>query len=189
MIIEPCCISNQLPSLLRERPDVVFYSNGDWDVEKLKFSVDCMVDSPAVEILLSPAVDLSLCRSFRHSLQKNWAKTVFLCTTEDCTSLVQGELTGHADKVLYIHRDNLGSQLYVRYNANEMVAICGPMLLHDKIENDEHRKLCIYHGVFGSHGRKFKDIMDGIVPLFATRMQDKNFISEVKRNFLDRRYE
>jgi len=185
MIIEPCCISNQLPALLKESPDTIFYSNGDWGVEKLMYSVDCMVDSPSVEILLCPSIDVSLCRYLRKSLQKKWIKGIFVCTTEDCTELFSGELGKYNDKALYIHRSNLEAQLYVRYNADQMIAISGPMLLHGTAE---HGKFCMYHGVFGKHGRKFNELMAGVVPLFATKIRDHS-VSEVKRNLIERRYE
>lgn len=183
MIIEPCCISNQLPALLQEKPDVVFYSNGDWGIEKLMFSIDCMVDSPAVEVLLSHSVDVSLCRYLRKSLQKKWSKGIFICTTDDCTELVNGEFSKYADKVLYVHRSNLEAQLYVRYNADQMISVCGPMLLPA-----DYGKFCVYHGMYGGHGRKFKELMEGVVPLFATKVRGQS-ISEVKRNFLERNYE
>lgn len=181
MMIEPCCIQNQLPALMRGQAQGCFYSNGDWGAQKLMWATAWLVEGTATTILLMPAVDVFFCRYLRQCLQRDWTKAIVLCTKEDCTELVVNELANYQSRVFYTHRKNLCVQGYYRYSSYGRMAICGPL--------DEPRQFCQYHFINGSRVR-FAEMIEGIVPLFTTKIKEKPLSAWCQeiRDFLERRF-
>lgn len=126
-IIEPCCMHDQLPKLMQGAKSGVFYSNGDWGIQKLMFSVGWLVAHPAVTVLLLPSVDVFFCRYLLEWLRKDWSTCIILATKEDCTELVANELRGMEERVAYVCRKNLEAFSYIRYNDKERFVISGPL--------------------------------------------------------------
>ncbi|MBR1377969.1 MAG: hypothetical protein IJ557_02440 [Bacteroidaceae bacterium] len=184
-IIEPCCIQNQLPRLLNHYGSGYFYSNGDWGTQKLLFSVSMLIPDPAVTVLLMPSVDVGFCRYLLQCLQRHWMQALCLCTADDCTDMVNTELAGYADKVLYAVRPNLRVGLYVRYNHFDVLAISGPMGV------DNEHLFCQYSYITqcAINSDTVHQLLSPTVSLFvsAAKEQQRAYSPDIK-NFLERKW-
>lgn len=181
MIVEPCCIQNQLPQLMQAKKCGCFYSNGDWGAEKLMWATAWLVDGPAMTVLLMRSVDVYFLRYLRQCLQREWTAAIALATKENCEELVNGELKGYADKVIYTCRPNLQAQGYYRYSSDGCMAVCGPL--------DNQKQYCQYWFVNGHQGR-FTEAMEGVVPMFIVAVKGKplgTWCEEIQ-GFLVRRF-
>lgn len=178
MIIEPCCIENQLPKLMQEKSAGCFYSNGDWGATKLMWATAWLVESPATTVLLMQRVDVYFLRYLRQCLQRGWTEAILLATTDDCSDMVKGELKDYQDKVLYVHRENLCTQGYYRHGGGGCMAVCGHL--------DAPHAFCQYFYVLGSWNR-YTDVLTPIVPLFAVAARGKKYCQSIM-NFLERNY-
>lgn len=179
MIIDPCCIDNQLPKLMQSKSSGCFYSNGDWGAEKLIWATAWMVEGSAMTVLLMQSVDVYFLRYLRQCLQRGWTSAIALATKDDCTELVEKELKGYQDCVLYAHRENICTQGYYRHGIGGCMAVCGRL--------DEPRLFCQYFYVLGSWSR-YTDVLSPIVPQFAIAARGKKYCQDIM-NFLGRNYD
>ena len=178
MMIEPCCIDNQLPKLMMAKSTGCFYSNGDWGAKKLMWATAWLVGGKTITILLMKSVDVYFLRYLRQCLQRGWTNAIALSTTDDCTELVENALKGYQEQVLYVHRENLCTQGYYRHGDGGCMAVCGRL--------DEPHAFCQYFYVLGSWSR-YTDVLAPIVPLFAVAARGKKYCQEIM-DFLNREY-
>ena len=181
-VIEPCCIQSQLPRLMEEAKQGVFFSNGDWGVEKLMSAVSYLVDECATVVLLMPSVDVFFCRTLVKWLSRNWMDCVILATKEDCGVLVSNELKGYETRVLYQCRKNLATEAFVRYNERKKLVVFGPMRVKGSGE------FCQYSYVRGGSWEDFGAVVSPIVGLFARKKKEGKGKCYGVMNFLDRSF-
>lgn len=103
MYIEPCCIDNQLPQLLKQAPYgfVFFQTNGDVTLEKLLGAVSHMAGNEHVIILTVPEVDVMMLRTMAYYFRRGWMRALLLLTASSQRDLIEGELAGYLDRVQY----------------------------------------------------------------------------------------
>lgn len=178
-IVEPCCIGNQLPVLMKKEKRGVFFSNGDWGVKKLMQAVSFFVEEDATVVLLMPTVDVFFCRMLVDWFGRDWMSCLILATQEDCREMVMRELDAVKDKVLYMHRKNLNTEAFIRYNAHQRLAVFGPM----RVKGDG--TFCQYSYVRGISPEDFGEMVGPIVSLFVRMKKGAN--GKV-REFLERRF-
>ena len=158
-----------------------FYSNGDWNAEKLMWATAWLVEGPAMTVLLMRSVDVYFCRYLRQCLQRDWTVAIALVTADDCSELVYRELDGYADRVIYTHRSTLCAQGYYRYSSNGCMAICGSL--------DAPKQYCQYWFLNG-HQELFRELLEGVVPMFSVGVKGKplrTWCDEIQ-SFLSRHY-
>ena len=133
MFLEPCCIENQLPQLLRrERGHALFQTNGDVTIEKLMQAACCMASGGFGEYWICiREVDVVLMRFLRHWMQRGWIRELCLLTVGDQREMVASELGEDLMKhVDYGWREGLAaSQLFCCIGDRETIVVQGEMML------------------------------------------------------------
>lgn len=135
--LEPCCIENQLPSLLRrEKGHALFQTNGDVTIEKLMSAACCMANSGFGEYwIVVKEVDVVLMRSLRHWMQRGWIRTLRLLTVVNQRDFVATELgEGLMAHVEYGWREGLGLEAFCVVGESESLVVQGEMLLQPRTE-------------------------------------------------------
>jgi hypothetical protein len=103
--IEPCCIDNQLPSLIRQsRAGFCFFqTSGDVSLEKLLGAVSKMASGVGghVLILTVPEVDIPMLRTLAYYFRRGWTQALLLLTREVQTALIESELADYLASVHY----------------------------------------------------------------------------------------
>lgn len=135
--LEPCCIENQLPTLLRrEKGNALFQTNGDVTVEKLMQAACCMASGGFGEYWICvKEVDVVLMRFLRHWMQRGWIRQLHLLTVGDQRNLVAGELGEELmAHVEYGWRDGLGLEAFCVVGDRESMVVQGEMLLAARTE-------------------------------------------------------
>lgn len=134
LYIEPCCIQNQLPAILRESGSYgMFYSQGDWGVPKLWNAVSSLVssqDADVVTVIVMPDINLNFVRIIEREFRMGWSKAVMLVTASDCTSLLEANLSPeHLDCITYAPRQYAANKcnLWIRWSQRAALTICGPL--------------------------------------------------------------
>ena len=91
--LEPCCIENQLPALLRrEKGNALFQTNGDVTIEKLMQAACCMASGGFGEYWICiREVDVVLMRFLRHWMNRGWIRELHLVGERE-SMVVQGEM-------------------------------------------------------------------------------------------------
>lgn len=179
-IIEPCCIQNQLPRLMRSAKSGCFYSNGDWGAQKLLFATTLLVPGDTVSVLLMPSVDVYFCR-YLHENYTRWpVGSICICTKEDCTELVKNELNDLKGRMMYVHRPNLSFGMYARFGKEGQMAICGPMALSNGNE------FCQYHWMLNEQRWRFVEVVNPVVSIFALK-RDGKYSKEIEA-FLEHQF-
>ena len=182
-IIEPCCITRQLPELMKSAKQGMFYSNGDWSVKQLMQAVSFMVTPHATVVLLLPTVDVYFCRLLVEWIHRDWMEGVIIATKENCTEVVKKELSSVSDKVLYLYRKNLSIEAFIRYNDTQRIALFGPI----RIKGDN--TFSSYSYVRNISLEEFAEVVNPIVSLFVSKKQaakkkDTSITDFVNRAFL-----
>ena len=137
MFLEPCCIENQLPQLLRrERGHALFQTNGDVTIEKLMQAACCMASGGFGEYwIVVREADVVLMRFLRHWMQRGWIRHLHLLTATDQRALVAGELgDGLAALCDYGWRDGLSLEAFIVVGDRESMVVQGEMLLQPRTE-------------------------------------------------------
>ena len=131
MYLEPCCIENQLPALLRkERGNALFQTNGDVTIEKLMAAACCMASGGFGEYwILIKEVDIQLMRYLRHWFSRGWIRELRLLTATDQTATVTAELGEWMSHTEYCWREGLGMELFAVIGDRESIVVQGDMLL------------------------------------------------------------
>lgn len=131
--LEPCCIENQLPQLLRqERGNALFQTNGDVTIEKLMSAACCMANSGFGEYwIVVKEVDVVLMRFLRHWMNRGWIRELRLLTEGDQAALISSELgDGRMKQVDYAWREGLSAaQMFCCVGDRETIVVQGEMLL------------------------------------------------------------
>lgn len=102
MYIEPCCISRQLPQLIR-RGDLFFQTSGDICVRDFLSAVSSMCGTDLHLTLMLPAVDAQLVRTLAHYFFQEWTTRLTLLTRDDQSPLLRAALSAYADRIEYVH--------------------------------------------------------------------------------------
>lgn len=138
LYIEPCCIQNQLPSLIRAAGSYgMFYSQGDWGVPKLWNAVESLVPSQeadVVTVLVLPDINLPLVRLIERELRMGWSKAFMLVTASDCTALLEANLSPeHLDSITYAPRQYAANKcnLWIRWSSWATLMVSGPLTPSD----------------------------------------------------------
>ena len=137
MFLEPCCIENQLPQLLRrERGHALFQTNGDVTIEKLMQAACCMASGGFGEYwIVVREADVVLMRFLRHWMQRGWIRRLHLLTATDQRALVAGELgDGLAALCDYGWREALSLEAFIVVGDRESMVVQGEMLLQPRTE-------------------------------------------------------
>lgn len=182
-MIEPCCIQEQLPKLMKVQKQGVFYSNGDWGVQKLMFSVSWLVARPAVNVLLLPTLDVFFCRYLADWLRKGWVTCMMIATQEDCSDMVASEFAGMEGMVGYVHRENLDVFGYMRYNNENRLVVSGPLSLtgNGSFSQFNYRLNCT--------AEEFGEVVDPLVGMWNTKLRkEKARLCADAKSFLKRKY-
>lgn len=135
--LEPCCIENQLPALLRrEKGNALFQTNGDVTIEKLMQAACCMASGGFGEYwIVVREVDVVLMRFLRHWMQRGWIRELRLLTVGDQRETVASELgeelMAHVD---YGWREGLGLEAFCVVGERESMVVQGEMLLAARTE-------------------------------------------------------
>lgn len=133
MFLEPCCIENQLPQLLRrERGNALFQTNGDVTIEKLMQAACCMASGGFGEYwIVVREADIVLMRFLRHWIDRGWIRRLCLLTEADQRTLVATELGTERMKLTdYGWREGLAaSQLFCCIGERETIVVQGEMML------------------------------------------------------------
>ena len=131
--IEPCCVDNQLPALLRRSSGsaVIFQTNGDVTLEKFMRAVCCMVDGGRDFWLLIPAVNDAAARLLRHWIKMDWIDRLHLLTAEDQAGLLAGII---GDDVMALRVDyavcpGLKAEAFAYCGPDSTVAVQGALPL------------------------------------------------------------
>lgn len=104
MWVQPCCIDNELPKLLREAKGgfCFFQTNGDCTLLKVLNAVSSMVGNNGhVMVLTVGEVDVMMLRTLEQYLRREWSKAVLLLTAKSQEALVRSELGGYLKRVHY----------------------------------------------------------------------------------------
>jgi hypothetical protein len=161
----------------------VFYSNGDWGIQKLMFAVSWLVVHPAVTVLLLPCVDVYFCRHLVDWLRKNWSYCLIIATKEDCRKLIATELSGYESQVAYVWRKNLDVSMYARYNENNGFCISCPIALKGNGSFSQ------FNYLLNCDEDMFMEVLSPVVSLFSTKMKRERHKKHEKINeFLDRKF-
>ena len=137
MFLEPCCIENQLPQLLRrERGHALFQTNGDVTIEKLMQAACCMASGGFGEYWICiREVDVLLMRFLRHWMNRGWIRELHLLTATDQREIVASELGEELMKhVDYGWREGLGLEAFCVVGDRESMVVQGEMLLAARTE-------------------------------------------------------
>lgn len=133
MFLEPCCIENQLPQLLRrERGNALFQTNGDVTIEKLMQAACCMASGGFGEYwIVVREADIVLMRMLAHWIDRGWIRRLCLLTETDQRTLVATELGTERMKLTdYGWREGLAaSQLFCCIGERETIVVQGEMML------------------------------------------------------------
>lgn len=133
MYLEPCCIENQLPQLLRqERGNALFQTNGDVTIEKLMQAACCMASGGFGEYwIVVKEVDVVLMRFLARWIDRGWIRKLHLLTEGDQREMVSAELgTERMKAAEYGYRDGLASaQMFCCVGEQETIVVQGEMLL------------------------------------------------------------
>ena len=133
MFLEPCCIENQLPQLLRrERGNALFQTNGDVTIEKLMQAACCMASGGFGEYwIVVREADIVLMRTLAHWIDRGWIRRLCLLTEADQRTLVASELGTERMKLTdYGWREGLAaSQLFCCIGDRETIVVQGEMML------------------------------------------------------------
>ena len=135
--LEPCCIENQLPALLRrEKGNALFQTNGDVTIEKLMQAACCMASGGFGEYWICiREVDVVLMRFLRHWMQRGWIRELCLLTVGDQREMVASELGEDLMKhVDYGWREGLGLEAFCVVGDRESMVVQGEMLLQPRTE-------------------------------------------------------
>ena len=135
--LEPCCIENQLPALLRrERGNALFQTNGDVTIEKLMQAACCMASNGFGEYwIVIREVDVMLMRFLRHWMNRGWIRELHLLTATDQREIVASELGEELMKhVDYGWREGLGLEAFCVVGERESMVVQGEMLLQPRTE-------------------------------------------------------
>lgn len=130
--IEPCCVENQLPKLLRKEHGgfALFQTQGDVTIEKLMEAVGCMVDFGGGEYwIVVKEVDIQLMRFLRRWFDRKCISRLHLLTVADQTELVASELGDvWMKQTEYGWREDLRTELFCCVGKRESVVVVGEML-------------------------------------------------------------
>ena len=133
MFLEPCCIENQLPQLLRrELGNALFQTNGDVTIEKLMQAACCMASGGFGEYwIVVREADIVLMRTLAHWIDRGWIRRLCLLTETDQRTLVATELGTERMKLTdYGWREGLAaSQLFCCIGERETIVVQGEMML------------------------------------------------------------
>lgn len=133
MFLEPCCIENQLPQLLRrELGNALFQTNGDVTIEKLMQAACCMASGGFGEYwIVVREADIVLMRTLAHWIDRGWIRRLCLLTETDQRTLVASELGTERMKLTdYGWREGLAaSQLFCCIGERETIVVQGEMML------------------------------------------------------------
>ena len=137
MFLEPCCIENQLPALLRrERGNALFQTNGDVTIEKLMQAACCMASGGFGEYwIVVREADIVLMRTLAHWIDRGWIRRLCLLTEADQRTLVATELGEERMKLTdYGWREGLGLEAFCVVGERESMVVQGEMLLQPRTE-------------------------------------------------------
>lgn len=135
--LEPCCIENQLPQLLRlERGNALFQTNGDVTIEKLMQAACCLASGGFGEYWICVReVDVVLMRFLCHWMNRGWIRELHLLTATNQREMVASELGEELMKhVDYGWREGLGLEAFCVVGDRESMVVQGEMLLAARTE-------------------------------------------------------
>lgn len=102
--IEPCCIDQQLPSLIGEskRGFAFFHTSGDVTLKRMLEGVSWLPDRAShVMVLTVAATDVAMLRTIADYFRRGWTLALLLLTQENQRTLVEQELAPYISRVHY----------------------------------------------------------------------------------------
>ena len=163
MFIEPCCISRQLPPLLKEHHKVFFQTSGDCNVQKFMQAVSCLTESHSVFFLAIPTIDAPLLRTIDYYLHREWYDGFILLTQFDQSELVKESLSDFLPQVAYGASTQLHDGAFALFGKEVNLYLQGAMLL------DNAFSLCPYAGYLGKDTATLRSALEGFFPKINLR--------------------
>lgn len=167
MYVEPCCVDNELPRLLRQSGGsaVLFQTSGDVTLEHLMKAVMLMVgDRPRVMTLAVPSTDAEVLALLQRYLRLEWVARLRLITSESAPIAAQQLLSIGVDRgrlQLSIVDDARPLGLLMFSGPNGTVAIQG------QIEPTTRKGFHLYSAIYGPSGsptlRSYTDPLDALI--------------------------
>lgn len=156
MYIQPCCIDNELPPVIRQG-FAFFQSNGDWKATQLMSAVSCLVPE-SVCVLMTPEADMFLLRELARYVAKGWYTGVLLLTADNQKEAVKEAFGKYIDRVQYACDKQVSDGLFALTNGCEHMVIQGPLL------NESDFSLCNYAASFGKSDSLFYSAIEASLP-------------------------
>lgn len=167
MYVEPCCVDNELPRLLRQSGGsaVLFQTSGDVTLEHLMKAVMLMVgDRPRVMTLAVPSTDAEVLALLQRYLRLEWVARLRLITSDPAPIA--------AHKLLSMGVDSDRLQLSIVDDARPLGLLMfsgpsGTVAITGQIEPTTHKGFHLYAALFGPSGsptlRSFTDPLDALI--------------------------
>ena len=167
MYIEPCCVDNELPRLLRQSGGsaVLFQTSGDVTLEHLMKAVMLMVgDRPRVMTLAVPSTDAEVLALLQRYLRLEWVARLRLITADPAPIAAQ--------KLLSMGVDSDRLQLSIVDDARPLGLLMfsgpsGTVAITGQIEPTTHKGFHLYAALYGPSGsptlRSFTDPLDALI--------------------------
>jgi len=175
MYVEPCCVDNELPRLLRQSGGsaVLFQTSGDVTLEHLMKAVMLMVgDRPRVMTLAVPSVDAEVQALLQRYLRLEWVARLRLVTSEAAPAAAQ--------KLLQMGVDRGRQQLSIVDDARPLGLLMfsgpqGTVAIQGQIEPTTRKGLHLYAALFGPSGsptlRSYTDPLDALIKARAVELK------------------
>lgn len=130
--VEPCCVENVLPRMLRSSGGAaMFQTQGDVTMKGLMGALCCVANAGFGEYWICvKEVDITLMRFLKRWFDRGWIRRLHLLTDGDQSELVASEL-GEAwmKQTEYGWRKGQQMELFCVVGDTETVVVSGPMLL------------------------------------------------------------
>lgn len=181
--IEPCCIDNQLPKLIKESRGgfCFFQTSGDVTLEKLLGSVSRLAGNEHVIVLTVAEVDVMMLRTLAYYFRRGWTKALLLLTSHSQKELIEGELGGYIDRVHYAVDPLV---------LDGQVAVIGSsaLIIQGAILGQADFSLSLYSAWLGSDTEVVRSALDPTIAKLKTKPVIDHHKQELIGNILERTF-
>ncbi len=105
--MEPCCISKQLPPLVRQYEFLPFQTSGDVTFEQLIKAVSSLAGNRLAVKVITPQIDTQMLRVLAWYGRRGWLKSLSVLTQENQVELIHKEITDAVDDLHCYHHNRV----------------------------------------------------------------------------------